>query len=519
MRSDIGKFAKRRSLRLQPIETETKASDRQGSTHGGVEGRLAEDATIPVSPIENHEECVDCSVLILPSPESERTESEIRAITGDEHGAVEENIRLVDDEDGQAPEASPAKSSDYSCFTSLEVPGVANVTLDQSVRLTAETTLPKNIGQQAGEIEVGEFNVVDEDTEELHLTPQTATREEHDVQVPVASNETLNITPMKKTSEPEESDDVHEATEEDQINSIIAQSRDEANDIGTTISKDQSPQKEQDTNAPARRTRSGIRFSDDTSMLKDFLHRAQARKAAQSSKNDENVESLARLPRRSPRKILGQLDNNSPSPRKRQSPAHRPGTPPSKSNPLTNEGGHDIDEADVAPTSCRRSARKRLPAVAKTIPGTASFIPVRRPDGADPVVLPRSDAQEIATVTRANTRRNKGQAKPPKTILPTLLTTTEATDTTADVTTHESRAAGAGAGAKAVGWNDELVQYFEERSTGMDEEGVDEKRQKIRRIRSLGPRTNGTPAANRMTAMDVGPASGTPMPKRRGKPR
>jgi hypothetical protein len=112
-----------------------------------------------------------------------------------------------------------------------------------------------------------------------------------------------------------------------------------------------------------------------------------------------------------PRKALAAVDSNSSSPKKSQEIANRPGTPPGKQKLGTSEFD-EIDEGVVEPISIRRSARVRVPAPQKLPLGTPSFIPVRRPDGTEPVVLQKSTAQELAIITRANTRRNKGQSKP-----------------------------------------------------------------------------------------------------------
>ena len=206
-----------------------------------------------------------------------------------------------------------------------------------------------------------------------------------------------------------------------------------------------------------KRTRSGARFSDDTDMLKDFLNRAQARKAKTSALASE-VPHEVKLPeppqpppRQSPRKALAQLDNNSPTTLKLQDPANWPGTPPSKQE-LNDEDPEDCNELDAESLPRRRSARKRLPLPAKLALGAPSFIPLRRADGADPIVLQKSVAQELAILTRTNTRRNKGQAKPAKSVLQAL---SRQALQDADVTRHK------GGCTKAVSWDDRLV-YFQD---------------------------------------------------------
>lgn len=255
---------------------------------------------------------------------------------------------------------------------------------------------------------------------------------------------------------------------------------------------------------PTRTTRSGARFSDDTNLLKDFLSRAQARKLAKDSKIPA-TGSTGTSPRRSPRKVLAEKDSNSPSPQKPNDLASRPGTPPGKQR-LDAFSLDDVDELTAEPTSCRRSNRTRLPNTPKVVPGAPSFIPVRRADGTDPVVLQKSIAQDLAVQTRANTRRNKGQSKPPSVALQTL--TVETTESV----TNRVRAR---ATCKSVGWDEKLVYYQGGKEAAVaEEEGKEEKRPKVRRLRGLGA-TNGTPAPKRVVDSNV--SQGTPAPRRRGK--
>jgi len=260
---------------------------------------------------------------------------------------------------------------------------------------------------------------------------------------------------------------------------------------------------------PVKTTRSGARFSDDTNLLKDFLNRAQAKKMIRDIKKPASVPSPM-SPRRSPRKALTELTSNSPSPQKPKDLANRPGTPPGKQR-LDAFSFDDVDELTTEPTSCRRSTRTRLPAPAKAPPGAPSFIPVRRAGGTDAVVLQKSMAQELAVQTRANTRRNKGQSKPPNVALQNLTAETVETSSTC-MHAHEN--------SKSVGWDERLVYYSQpDHPNAAEEEGkeeTEEKRPKGRRLRGLGA-ANRTPASKRVAEMTI--PNGTPAPRRRGKLR
>ena len=260
-------------------------------------------------------------------------------------------------------------------------------------------------------------------------------------------------------------------------------------------------------NSSDRKTRSATRFSDDTSMLKEFLNRAQAKKAAKTpGLTALDLPKPQISPRRSPRKALGSHSGNDLSPQKPRNVPNRPGTPPGKPqvDAVDSDEGEEIS-AEI--TSCRRSTRTRLPAPVKGIPGAPSFIPVRRADGTDPVVLQKSQAQELAMVTRANTRRNKGQSKPPLLALQEI--SAESTEN-ASSTIFKRRTAS----SKTVGWAEQLASYQDAKEA----EEPEEMRPKVRRMRGLGATNNGTPAPKRTTAV-VSISNGTPAPKRRGKVR
>ncbi|KAL8718466.1 MAG: hypothetical protein Q9225_004397 [Loekoesia sp. 1 TL-2023] len=260
--------------------------------------------------------------------------------------------------------------------------------------------------------------------------------------------------------------------------------------------------------SPRKSARSGPRFSDDTVMLKDFLSRAQARKQAKGASSTAGPLAAATSPRRSPRKALASLDSNSPSPHKAREVANRAGTPPGKVK-LGEVQLEDVDETTGDASPVRRSTRKRLPGPAKTATGAPSFIPVRRADGTDPVVLQKSVAQELALVTRTNTRRNKGQAKPPAIILKSL---------NVEEVEEETKGGHALRSCKSVGWDKKLVYYQDGMEGQADGEvKVEEKRPKARRLRGLGA-GNGTPAPKRRTA-DVLSSNGTPASKRHGRMR
>lgn len=223
----------------------------------------------------------------------------------------------------------------------------------------------------------------------------------------------------------------------------------------------------------ARTTRSGTRFSDETNMLRDFLSRAQARKAAKDVSGSTEAPGLTTSCRRSPRKSLAEIDNNSPSSEKPRNARKRRGTPPGKPKPEIGDLD-DLDEVAFETSSHRRSTRTRLFTPARPAPEAPSLIPVRRADGGDNIKLRRSSAQELATVTRANTRRNRGQSKPPKLVLRNL--------SIASLPTEVLSQRGDGCG-KSVGWDETLVYY---QATSSIAPAKEVKRTRSRKVGALG---------------------------------
>ena len=252
-----------------------------------------------------------------------------------------------------------------------------------------------------------------------------------------------------------------------------------------------------------KRMRLSSRVSDDTNMLKDFISRAQAKKAARALE-DTATTFLLTSPRRSPRKVLGNLNKNSPSPTKVVNFADRLDTPPSKVRLNLGADEDDSSDATSSPEPQRRSARTRALAPTKAPKGTACLIPVRRPDGSEPIKLQRSVAQELVTMTRTNTRRNRGLAKMPKYALKTL-TDTDGKEESAS-RKRENRE------GKSVAWDERLVYYQE----SIEGEAKTSEKPKVRRLKGLGA-TNGTPAPKRTTMHDKAKGTARSTPKKRAK--
>jgi hypothetical protein len=247
------------------------------------------------------------------------------------------------------------------------------------------------------------------------------------------------------------------------------------------------------------KTRSSARYSDNTSMLKDFLNRAQARKAIQYT--DATIDTpIGASTRYSQRKVLGRLDNNSPSRirsraksrTKPQELANRPGTPHTNPPPGIVGMGDIENEPNAVSLSCRRSTRTRFPVLPKPSLAAPSLIPVRRANELEPVVLKRSEARELALVTQANTKRNKGKAKMPSAMLPVL-----AVETREAATGQVMGKTGKARSGKCVDWDRKLVYFQETITTVAGKEENAAMRRNMRNVEALGA-VNGTPARKRL---------------------
>ncbi|KAI9717144.1 MAG: hypothetical protein M1812_004892 [Candelaria pacifica] len=248
----------------------------------------------------------------------------------------------------------------------------------------------------------------------------------------------------------------------------------------------------------------------DTTMLKNFLSRAKARKEAanQTSTTSPIPKPKASPPKSPARVVLADLDTNPPSPKKNTSISDRPGTPP----PAPEKA--DISDLKDSTTSCRRSARKRnpvTPSSQKTIMpvGAPSFIPVRRADGAEPVILQKSEAQELATLTKSNTRKNKGAAKLPKVIIESI-TEAELAEA-AGMSDKEIMVVKKGKkrkldtnGGKVVTWDEQLVYYREMNDNETEDDDGGSRSRTTKRFRGLGAAVNGTSTSAPVLTRKIG---------------
>ena len=175
----------------------------------------------------------------------------------------------------------------------------------------------------------------------------------------------------------------------------------------------------------------------DTALLKDFLNRTAANKAKkresiakQTSISHRRDSGAVRQALASPRQPLEEKSPNSPSVTTalNQPPGDLAVSPLAKiaSSSLgksaaskgTTGDATQVKEKDRLKPGNRRSTRTRTRPANPLTPCSSTMgahpppcvIPVRRTDGSEPVILKKTEAQELAILTRKNTRNNKGNA-------------------------------------------------------------------------------------------------------------
>ena len=159
---------------------------------------------------------------------------------------------------------------------------------------------------------------------------------------------------------------------------------------------------------------------DDTDMLRNFLSKVKANKAAKANTSiPKRKRSLPHSPLQIP---LETVDATSPpgSPKSKDEfdvslPEASPTKRRKRNEPVQESAPQEEDTTE--PRSIRRSGRTRLPV--KAAPAAPSFIPVRRlgQDGDSTVTLRRNEEKELAALTKVNTRKNKGGAAHPADVL------------------------------------------------------------------------------------------------------
>ncbi|KAF2449599.1 hypothetical protein P171DRAFT_196307 [Karstenula rhodostoma CBS 690.94] len=254
--------------------------------------------------------------------------------------------------------------------------------------------------------------------------------------------------------------------------------------LGTVTSSREPTPRKLGSPSPPPRTASGpedatmtFAFDDDTALLKDFLSRAAVSKAnkAENIARRESLQNrrdsdVIRHALASPRKALEDKDPNSPSKYDNDTTLNLSQTltldmdstaslSPSKAPTQAEAKAEDVGDSKAERMS-RRSSRvrtSRLPAPS-SIPTGPPKISVKR-DGGDPVVLKKTDAQELGLLTRSNTRKNKQGAMAVNVRL--LKLSNEARTTEANGTPESTETVVQVSGKKCVRWDSQLAHFQE----------------------------------------------------------
>ncbi|KAF2657944.1 hypothetical protein K491DRAFT_776845 [Lophiostoma macrostomum CBS 122681] len=216
-----------------------------------------------------------------------------------------------------------------------------------------------------------------------------------------------------------------------------------------------------------------LQMDDDTALLKDFLTRAAASKANKAtviarreSLQNRRDSGFIRQALASPRKILEDKDPNSPFKYDNDATLDLTQTLtlnmdqqlPASPMPSRQEADTEEPTESKPGKNSRRSSRTRKSKLPAPSSGTSQTqipknIAVRRADGGEPIVLKKTEAQELGLQTRTNTRKNKQGAVAVQVRLVKLKMESRDDTLTSPL--------GATAGKKNVHW-DETLAYFQE---------------------------------------------------------
>ena len=231
----------------------------------------------------------------------------------------------------------------------------------------------------------------------------------------------------------------------------------------------------EDTNTPE--PVSVPKISDDTAILHAFLSRAAASKQPMPAHRRESLENRRdsdavrhALASSDKPEVLTDLDPTEPT---------SPPLPPNSSSDVqdTDPEPESVKEETVAelpnstPTRSkapRRTTRTRTPAAA---PKKLAKIAIR--SAADHIALKRTEAQELALLTRANTRKNKGKSVMPQARLLSvgdeILALEDSTGDLAEVDEVEKVQSDKRAVRRGVQWNETLTHVREFESDSPDD--------------------------------------------------
>ncbi|GAB7364509.1 hypothetical protein MBLNU230_g5318t1 [Neophaeotheca triangularis] len=211
------------------------------------------------------------------------------------------------------------------------------------------------------------------------------------------------------------------------------------------------------------------RVSDDTALLQAFLSRAAAnkstkrattarRESASNRRDSETVKQALASPAKP--EVLGDLDPNSSSPRKPAGLEDMPNSEPIEEVYKPFSSGQDEGtNIEQAPKKRRSTRDKKKPAQNpisdnSSHPSPPNRIAVR--GRADPIVLKKTEAHQLALTTKNNTRKNKGTS-----VLPQLRLTKLTTEVPPEAQNVPETSEQPATGKRGIRWDETLTYFFE----------------------------------------------------------
>ncbi|KAG9524016.1 hypothetical protein E4T50_12865 [Aureobasidium sp. EXF-12298] len=245
----------------------------------------------------------------------------------------------------------------------------------------------------------------------------------------------------------------------------------DAEDAGSLVAQDlrSSSAPPEDTNTPE--TVPKPRISDDTAILHAFLSRAAASKRPMAAHKRESLENRRdsdvvrhALASTDKPEVLTDLDPNSPPlPPKQPLDDTKQELEPTNEEPVV-----DLPASTpTKPKAPRRTTRTRTPVAA---PKKPAKIAIR--SAADHVALKRTEAQELALLTRSNTRKNKGKSIMPQARLLNIgdevVPFEDPIEEPAETIVDGKAQSGKSAAHRGVQWNENLTHVREFESDSPD---------------------------------------------------
>lgn len=288
------------------------------------------------------------------------------------------------------------------------------------------------------------------------------------------------------------------------------------NSLHEEVVESSEPAKQNQPSQKSSRFRLPSLDGDDVQLFSDLISQSRAKKVGKGgtisslTAADNAVASPIPLSPTKPRRALEYLDKNSPCSPERQisartdkknaiknaSPVKRPIlslTPPKKPD-------FEQEPSKVVGKQLRSRLRSNRgdgstdqTMTKKQVPKVPDQIPVRRAKGTEFVFLKRSESQELALTTKANTKRNKGRARPADLVLEDLKNGVISDNQDSSNKRPKPRSSD---NRKRVTWNKNLEEYCD--GVEFEAQGYSERTARLqeRREKRMRKQTESEPSDN-----------------------